>query len=93
MSRLSNEAAKQRYATMRGRLAVFKMASGCVDCGYNVHPDALDFDHVGDDKVRDISHLMGRGWEHMMDEVEKCEVVCSNCHRQRTAARKERVVV
>src|ERR1035438_1249037 len=30
----------------RSALQKIKMASGCVDCGYNLHPAALDFDHL-----------------------------------------------
>jgi hypothetical protein len=38
-------------------------------------------------KTHDVSSLMGRGcsWNRILLEIEKCEVVFSNCHRRRTA--------
>jgi mono/diheme cytochrome c family protein len=57
----------------------------CVDCG---EPDivVLEFDHLRD-KVANISQMVGSGvrWERIAAEIEKCEVVCANCHRRRTA--------
>ena len=49
----------------------------------------LDFDHVGD-KVADVSALVRTHlwpWERVLGEIAKCEVVCANCHRRRTAQR------
>jgi hypothetical protein len=71
------------------------MAAGCVDCGYAAHPAALDFDHTTDEKVTNIAALVSRNakWETILAEIEKCEVVCSNCHRIRTVERRRGVRV
>jgi hypothetical protein len=58
----------------------------CIDCG-ETDPIVLEFDHLND-KSFDI----GRGfrnlnWERVLHEMTKCEVVCVNCHRRRTAHR------
>jgi hypothetical protein len=29
-----------------------------------------------------------RSWQSILDEMAKCEVVCANCHRRRTARRR-----
>ena len=60
----------------------------CVDCGEH-DPIVLEFDHlVAADKVFDIGHsLPYRSWASILREIEKCEVVCANCHRRRTAQR------
>lgn len=72
---------------------LYKMSMGCADCGYNEHPAALDFDHKPDtDKIRDIKSGQQFGWQALMDEVAKCEVVCANCHRIRTSERRREVV-
>jgi hypothetical protein len=67
-----------------------KLERGCVDCGYNKHPAALDFDHLpGTVKVMSIADMVGLGrpWTAILAEIEKCEVVCANCHRIRTVSR------
>jgi hypothetical protein len=60
----------------------------CVDCGES-DPVVLEFDHLeGDSKSFDIGHsLPYRNWRSILEEIEKCEVVCANCHRRRTANR------
>jgi hypothetical protein len=47
----------------------------------------LEFDHVRGVKVRNISEMV-RGkfsWRRILEEIEKCEVRCANCHRRKTA--------
>ncbi len=59
----------------------------CVDCG-ETDPVVLEFDHLRD-KLFDISKaIRDRSWQSILDEMEKCEVVCANCHRRRTAQRR-----
>ena len=60
--------------------------SPCVDCGVSFHPVSMDFDHVNDDKIADVSGLVGQkaSYEKIQEEIDKCELVCSNCHRLRT---------
>lgn len=71
----------------------YKVEHGCVDCGYNTHPAALDFDHCpGSVKVRDIKSGQQLGWVALLAEIEKCQVVCANCHRIRTAERRKEVM-
>jgi hypothetical protein len=67
----------------------YKVTAGCVDCGYNAHPRALDFDHIGTDKVGDVGRLAHSriAWPRLLAEIAKCEVVCANCHRIRTYER------
>lgn len=66
----------------------YKIEHGCTDCGYNAHPAALDFDHLpGTLKLYTIRAGQSLGWKALLAEIEKCEVVCSNCHRIRTVTR------
>lgn len=61
----------------------------CVDCG-EANPIVLDFDHLdAETKLLEISKLVSRGYSiNAIDaEIAKCEVVCANCHRKRTARR------
>ena len=78
-----------RYVVFRDRIAAVKLESGCVDCGYRLHVAALDFDHLpGTDKKFCVGQGMGYRWESVLEEIAKCEVVCANCHRVRTANRR-----
>lgn len=72
---------KQEY---KRKLAKIKEDSGCADCG-EINPIVLDFDHLHDKKYN-ISRMIhdGFSWKAILKEIEKCEVVCANCHRIRT---------
>ena len=59
----------------------------CVDCGER-DPVVLEFDHLRDKRLAISSQLHGRNWQTILDEIEKCEVLCANCHRRRTARRR-----
>jgi len=49
-------------------------------------PRVLEFHHVRGVKEDDISSLIGRGssLQRLKAEVEKCDVLCANCHRKIT---------
>ncbi len=58
----------------------------CVDCGED-DVLVLEFDHL-EDKLFSIARgFRDRPLQALLDEMAKCEVVCANCHRRRTAAR------
>jgi len=61
----------------------------CADCKLP-HPYwRLDFDHLRD-KTALISRAVADCWSlfRVIDEMAKCELVCANCHRDRTQARR-----
>lgn len=60
----------------------------CADCGVKYPPFVMDFDHVRGTKGFNIAPNRSRSLELIKAEIAKCEVVCSNCHRARTHARK-----
>jgi 5-methylcytosine-specific restriction endonuclease McrA len=57
----------------------------CADCG-EADIVVLEFDHLRD-KLLNISVLSREGYSltKLKQEIAKCEVVCANCHRRRTA--------
>lgn len=62
----------------------------CMDCGVKYPPYVMDFDHRdGSLKEFTISKHLNRAWKEVLAEVEKCDVVCANCHRIRTFSRRE----
>jgi len=71
-------------------ISMWKLERGCADCGYDKSPHALDFDHPpGVEKETEVSKLyrFKAPIEKIIAEMEKCEVVCANCHRIRTVER------
>lgn len=75
----------QRYQqSRRAKINEIKIARGCSICGYNEHAAALDFNHVRGDKLFTISQDTKKAWEKMLAEIEKCDVLCANCHRIHT---------
>ena len=71
----------------RSAIAILKLDAGCADCGYNARPEALQFDHVNSDKEFSIGKDLFSGTHKALKEIEKCEVVCANCHALRTVER------
>ena len=67
-----------------------KSITPCTDCGVVYPPYVMQFDHVGGDKRGAVANLVREGVsiETLQDEIDKCELVCGNCHAERTHARK-----
>lgn len=64
-----------------------KEASPCTDCKKSYPYYVMDFDHLGD-KQMEINKLINKcSIKRLKEEIEKCELVCSNCHRIRTHKR------
>jgi len=64
------------------KLLVEYKGGECERCGYNKCIDALDFHHrISSEKDFTIG---GKSWafERLKNEVDKCILVCSNCHRE-----------
>jgi len=60
----------------------------CMDCGGKFPSVCMDFDHVRGKKSFTIAGVMHYKLERLLAEIAKCDVVCANCHRLRTASRK-----
>jgi len=59
----------------------------CINCGES-DPIVLEFDHRNkDDKIENISNMIiNSTWQRIKNEIEKCDVLCANCHRRKSAA-------
>ena len=82
------ERVREHRKRRRMILAWYKQSIGCMDCGEK-DPDVLEFDHVEGRKLFNIGPGIIRYplivvWE----EIQKCAVVCANCHRRRTATKR-----
>ncbi len=59
----------------------------CVDCGI-ADPAVLQFDHVRGKKKESVSVMIyrsGFAMKAILEEIEKCEIRCANCHAKKTA--------
>lgn len=56
----------------------------CVDCKFNLHLAALCFHHINkNEKEYSIKDLLRRGFEQAKPELDKCVLLCFNCHQIR----------
>ena len=67
-------------------LVEFLATHPCVDCG-EADPIVLEFDHLADKSFSISRGIRDRNWVSVVREMAKCDVVCANCHRRRTARR------
>lgn len=79
---------KVKVAEARRFMIDYLHAHPCVDCGES-DIVALEFDHVRGIKKKGLTQLVVEGYtlKTIQEEIDKCEVVCANCHRRRTALR------
>ena len=56
----------------------------CQICGYNRHQGALELHHLNSKTkefgISDKGYT--RSWEKVRAELDKCVLVCANCHRE-----------
>lgn len=74
-----NERRRQRKRLIRS----LKQDKSCVKCGYKEHPEILQFHHK-DPSTKDFdfsgSEIGNLSLKKILNEVDKCELLCPNCH-------------
>ena len=80
---MSYENVKNSRARLKER-AVYVMGDKCAICGYDKCQTALEFHHLnGKEKDFTISNHSDRiDWPIIKKELDKCIVLCANCHRE-----------
>jgi 5-methylcytosine-specific restriction endonuclease McrA len=76
-------AVKKRRKNLRLKAIEYK-GSKCIFCGYKKCIEALDFHHI-DEKTKKFGLSekgMTRSWEKTKEELDKCILICANCHRE-----------
>lgn len=63
----------------------------CADCGISYPPYVMQFDHIVDGKRGNVADMARSGFsiENLQAEIAKCELVCANCHAERTHGLKD----
>jgi hypothetical protein len=76
---------RKNYANKQKQKYIeYKKTLSCHNCNDN-RWYVLDFHHKNDNKEFDVGN-MGAGrfaWKTVLKEIEKCEVLCANCHREK----------
>jgi hypothetical protein len=68
----------------RRKIAIESRGGKCERCGYDKYIGALEFHHR-DPSQKDPNALKNRGLKALLKEIEKCDLLCANCHREEHA--------
>lgn len=78
------ETNKKIRARNRKIINEIKVKSGCSRCGWNEHPSALEYHHL-DPSAKKLAVArfvnFSYGIETILQEIDKCTLLCANCHR------------
>lgn len=87
---LHNKRRYQNQKVQRGRLRNWireVKAKPCVDCGIQYPYYVMQFDHI-DSKNFTIANAIHKKTQNQLEqEIAKCDIVCANCHAERTYKR------
>ena len=78
------EKQKMRHVSRKQEL-INLMGGKCTMCGYNKNYAALDFHHVHPEEKSfplDARHLSNCSVKSLIEEANKCILLCANCHRE-----------
>lgn len=86
-NRIKNQNTRKRLQL----LVDSKKNKPCVDCNERFNPWQMDFDHRDSttkiDAISTLCLIKKASAKRILDEIEKCDLVCANCHRNRTHSR------
>ena len=66
------------------QMAIEYKGERCLICGYDKCVNALSFHHLNESEkefgISSLGHT--RSWERVKKELDKCVLLCSNCHAE-----------
>jgi 5-methylcytosine-specific restriction endonuclease McrA len=71
----------------RTNMIAYLIDKSCVECGEH-DARVLEFDHVDPSQKKFMisqAVKLGYAWKDVLQELKKCQVLCANCHKRRTA--------
>lgn len=76
---------KRSYKNIIKFKAIQLLNDKCLDCNKKYDPYVYDFHHYLENKEHSISKMIRKkyNWQNIKDELDKCILLCSNCHRLR----------
>lgn len=70
--------------TERKLKAIEYLGGKCIDCGITHHPKLFEFHHRDPtDKEYSWKHMRQMNWTKVLAELDKCDLLCPNCHAYR----------
>ena len=83
---MGNDYKYQRNRGLKRKLNLIDLKGGCCElCGYNKNIASLEFHHLDPSKKDhqlDMRKLSNSTMVKLLEEVEKCQLLCANCHRE-----------
>lgn len=74
---------RERRQDITRQFKSYKEGLFCTVCGESAR-ECLDFHHIKGEKELSVADAISRGWsmQRIHQEIEKCVVLCANCHRK-----------
>lgn len=73
---------QKKTRELKKNLAIEYKGSKCSICGYDKCKSALEFHHIDPSEKDTSSDYRSWSWEKLKTELDKCILVCANCHRE-----------
>lgn len=84
--KITNTYEYQKLRGLKRKFELIEQRGGCCErCGYNKNIAGFDFHHKDPTQKEfklDIRKLSNSSMKVLMKEVDKCELLCANCHRE-----------
>lgn len=81
-----NNYESQKLRGLKRKFELIKSHGGkCEICGYNKNLAALEFHHINPEEKEfqlDLRHLSNTNLDKLEKEINKCQLLCANCHRE-----------
>ena len=78
---------RKKRIWLKAKYDEIKMSNFCQRCRWEDYryPYVLDFDHQYN-KEKCVSNMLSSvmNWDKIFEEIKKCQILCSNCHRIKT---------
>lgn len=82
----NSEKVKRYRRKMQERITAHKEGTPCADCGQSYPPYVMDYHHR-DPATKEFKVSLARAntwaWSRVKAEIDKCDLLCANCHRIR----------
>jgi len=58
--------------------------TACIECGKHYNHSMMVYQHRNSyDKLFNVSEGTNRNWVKVLAEIDKCDIICANCHKYR----------